>query len=134
MVVPVNLGKNSYDVVIERGGLSRAEKEFDLERKVLIVTDSGVPFDYAGLVSKKCAFSVVAVINSGEENKTLETMQTLFSAMVKNGFTRKDAVVADLWETLQDLWRRLICAGLIFTIFRQRFFRAWILLSAEKLP
>jgi 3-dehydroquinate synthase len=94
MVVPVNLGKNSYDVVIERGGLSKAEKEFNLERKVLIVTDSGVPIDYAGLLSKKCAFPVVAVINSGEENKTLETMQTLFSAMVKNGFTRKDAVVA----------------------------------------
>ena len=40
MVIPVGLGKNSYDIVIERGALERASEIFDLDRKVMIVTDS----------------------------------------------------------------------------------------------
>ena len=46
MVIPVGLGKNSYDIVIERGALERASEIFDLDRKVMIVTASGVPEKY----------------------------------------------------------------------------------------
>ena len=47
MILKVNLGERSYDIVIERGALARAGEYLQLRRKVLIVTDSGVPRIYA---------------------------------------------------------------------------------------
>lgn len=94
MFVKVNLGEKSYDVAIEKGIFNRAEKELNLSRKVLIVSDDGVPSEYARKLSEKCKISVVYVMQSGENHKTLETMQELFQAMLDNDFNRKDCVVA----------------------------------------
>ena len=41
MVVHVNLGQHSYDVVIEKGILKKVDEELNLNRKVLVVTDCG---------------------------------------------------------------------------------------------
>ena len=47
MTIRMELGPDSYDIVVERGCLERAGKELDLDRKVLVVTDEGVPAEYA---------------------------------------------------------------------------------------
>ena len=47
----VNLGINSYDIIIERGILQNADKYLNLHRKVLVVTDSGVPKQYADTIA-----------------------------------------------------------------------------------
>ena len=41
MIITVNLGEKTYDVVIEKGVFARAEKELNLNRRVLIVSDDG---------------------------------------------------------------------------------------------
>lgn len=94
MVNTVHLGEKTYDVVIEKGVFKRAEKELNLNRKVLIVSDEGVPPEYAKAISEKCKEPVIAVIKSGENHKNLETMQDLFQLMIQNNFTRKDCVLA----------------------------------------
>ncbi len=94
MIIPVKLGERSYDVVIEKGIFNSAEKELKLKRKVLIVTDDGVPFEYAKRISRKCEKSWISVIKSGENHKNLRTMEKLFALMLEKGFTRKDCVVA----------------------------------------
>lgn len=94
MSVRVNLGEKSYDVVIEKGVFKKAENLLNLERKVLIVSDDGVPPSYARELSAKCKVPVVYVIQSGENHKNLETMQSLFQVMLDNNFNRKDCVVA----------------------------------------
>ena len=43
MILSVNAG-GGYDVVIERGCLSRAGERLDLGRRVLLVTDDGVQY------------------------------------------------------------------------------------------
>ena len=43
MILPLNLGENSYDIVVERGSLEKIGSYLNLDRKVLILTDSGVP-------------------------------------------------------------------------------------------
>ena len=46
MILPVNLGQDSYDITLERGALKYAVEAFGLKnegRKVMIVTDDGVP-------------------------------------------------------------------------------------------
>lgn len=50
MILPVNLGQDSYDITLERGALKCAVEAFGLKnegRKVMIVTDDGVPPQYA---------------------------------------------------------------------------------------
>lgn len=93
-VVHVNLGENSYDVIVERGVFARAEKELKLDRKVLIVSDSGVPAEYAKALAEKCKTPVIYVFLSGEDHKCLATMEKIYEVMLENNFTRKDCVVA----------------------------------------
>ena len=93
-VVKVNLNENSYDVVIEKGIFDSASRELNLCRKVLIVSDSGVPFEYVQKLNSQCKDAVIAVFKKGEVHKSLKTMQRLFSLMLKNNFTRKDCIVA----------------------------------------
>lgn len=94
MIIPVNLGEKSYSVIIEKGIFNRADEELNLNRRVLIVTDDGVPPEYAEKLATKCKNPVIAVIKSGEDHKNLSTMETLFQKMLDEKFTRKDCVVA----------------------------------------
>lgn len=94
MILPVDLGKNSYDITLERGALDRAEEIFDLDRKVLIVTDSGVPEEYSQKLAKACKESYILTIPQGEESKNLDTFQKVCKALLEHSFTRKDCAVA----------------------------------------
>ena len=47
----VNLGSNSYPIVIGNGLLTKADQYFNLDRRVLIVTDEGVPTIYASKIA-----------------------------------------------------------------------------------
>ncbi|MBQ9993865.1 MAG: 3-dehydroquinate synthase, partial [Clostridia bacterium] len=62
MTVRVNLQKNSYDVVVQRGILSDAASLLDLSRRVLIVTDDGVPDIYAKTVARSCLCPKIVTI------------------------------------------------------------------------
>ena len=47
MIIPVKTQNGSYNIYLERGALAKAGTYFELNRKVLVVTDSGVPAEYA---------------------------------------------------------------------------------------
>ena len=42
----VNLKEKSYDIIIEHGVLNRIGNFADLNRKVMIISDTGVPMEY----------------------------------------------------------------------------------------
>ncbi len=92
--IHMNLGENSYDILVERGILSQAGKHLNLNRRVLVVTDSGVPENYAETLASQCKNPVICTVESGEGSKSLETFEKLLHAMLENGFSRKDCVVA----------------------------------------
>lgn len=94
MEITVELGKNSYNITIKRGSLAKADAYMKLDRKVLIVTDSGVPAEYAKTVAACCAAPVIVTIPQGESSKTLQNFEMLCRRMLQNGFTRTDCVVA----------------------------------------
>lgn len=94
MIINMNLGKNSYDIVVERGSLNRVGELLRLDRKVLVVTDSGVPAEYAKTVASKCAEPVVVTIPQGEESKCFDIYRELLKELLENSFTRSDCVVA----------------------------------------
>ena len=94
MIIPMQLGENSYDILVERGILSRAGTQLRLDRRVLVVTDSLVPPTYAETLAKQCREPVICTVESGEASKSLRGLETLLKAMLDHGFSRKDCVVA----------------------------------------
>ena len=94
MTLSVNLGANSYDIILEHGALSKANEYLNLNRKILIVTDDGVPAIYADTVAKQCKSPVKITVAQGENSKSFAMLELLCKAMLENGFTRTDAVVA----------------------------------------
>ena len=90
----VNLDKNSYDIIIERGALAHIGDYLNLQRKVLVVTDSGVPAQYARAVADACENAVVVTVPQGEGSKSTRQWEALLSTMLEKEFTRSDAVVA----------------------------------------
>ncbi len=94
MIIKLDLGRNSYDIVVERGALGRADALLSLNRRVLIVTDDGVPSEYAKKIASFCEYPVIKTVKQGEKSKSIEVWQSLLSLMLKHGFTRTDCVAA----------------------------------------
>ena len=94
MEIRVALGAHSYDIILQRGCLSQAGKLLQLERRVLLVTDDGVPQAYADTVAKQCLAPEIVTIPQGEASKSLASFERLLTHMLQSGFTRKDCVVA----------------------------------------
>ena len=94
MKLHMELGARGYDIAVERGCLARAGGLLRLDRRVLIVTDEGVPAQYAAAVASACAKPLVVTIPQGEDSKSLATLETLLTAMLDAGFTRGDCVCA----------------------------------------
>ena len=94
MIIPVKTSTGQYNIYLERGALKRAGEYLNLNRRVFIVTDSGVPSEYAKTVSGQSKTPVIVTVKEGEPSKCFDTYKYLLSQMVENGFTRSDCVVA----------------------------------------
>ena len=94
MTIHVPISQNGYDILLERGCFARAAEYLDLGRRVLIVTDDGVPAAYAETLAAQCKSPTVVCVTQGEDSKSFSTLEYILSAMLENGFTRKDCVAA----------------------------------------
>ena len=94
MILKMELGERSYDILIERGCLQQAGQLLHLNRKVCIVTDEGVPRQYVEKLAAQCESPVIVTVDAGEETKTMETVTKLCRVMLERGFSRKDCVAA----------------------------------------
>ena len=103
MILPLTLPQNSYDIVIERGCLQQAGQLLNLNRKVLIVTDTGVPEEYAQTVASACKEPVITTLPMGESTKSFPYFEQLCRTLLANGFTRTDCVVAVGGGVMGDL-------------------------------
>lgn len=94
MKLTVDLVNTNYDIDVDRGSLKYAGKLLSLDRRVFIVTDSGVPRIYAETVAAQCRQPYIVVLDQGEGSKSLDIFGSLLSKMLAYGFTRNDCVVA----------------------------------------
>ena len=90
----VKTSSGNYDIIIERGAIDKVEEYLNLDRKVLIVTDSGVPKEYSSSVASKCRSPHTVTLAQGEASKSISNFELLLSKLVEYGFTRTDCVVA----------------------------------------
>lgn len=94
MTIHMYLAQNSYDILLERGLLSKAAQHLNLNRRVLVVTDTGVPETYAKTLAAQCKKGVIYTVKMGEASKSLDTFGQLLQTMLDHDFSRKDCVVA----------------------------------------
>lgn len=94
MIINVDLSDRGYGIVVERDALTSVGELLDLDRRALIVTDSGVPKKYAETVAATCKAPVIVTVDQGEKSKSFATLEMLCKTMLDNGFTRHDCVVA----------------------------------------
>ena len=94
MIIPVKTLNGGYDIVLKRGSLNELSLHLKLDRKVLIVTDSGVPKEYSQTVAKQCKTPFIVTIKEGEASKNFDNYKMLLQKLVEYDFARSDAVIA----------------------------------------
>ena len=94
MVISVSLGAQSYPIILDAGVLTHAGEHLSLDRRVLVVTDSGVPEEYAETVAGACRQARICTIPAGESSKNMDNYQKLLREMLALGMDRGDCVVA----------------------------------------
>lgn len=92
--ISVTTSQGSYEILLQRGGIHGVGTYWPLNRKVLIVTDSGVPESYAMTVASQCEEAVVFVLEQGEGSKNIDTYTGILKSLTENTFTRSDCIVA----------------------------------------
>ena len=79
MKIHLDLNENSYDIIVDRGILKNAGEHLNLDRRVLVVTDSGVPEIYAQTLAEQCKNAIVCTVETGEASKSMESFENLLS-------------------------------------------------------
>ena len=90
----LDLGERGYDIKIGRGLIDRSNEYFNLNRKAFIVTDSGVPEEYAKRIANCAKEAKIITVPQGEGSKSPETFAHICEEMVGFGMTRTDCAVA----------------------------------------
>lgn len=99
----MNLGERSYDIIVGGGILEDADKLLDLERKVFILTDAGVPREYSEKILEKSREAVIFTAKEGESSKSLSTLTKVLEVMLEFEMSRGDCVVAVGGGVIGDL-------------------------------
>ena len=95
MKLTMKLNRSGYDIILKRGCLRNLHQFTNVQnRKVFVLTDSGVPAQYAQTVADQCPDSTVYTVPQGEGSKSLKVYGQVLQAMLEFGMTRKDLLVA----------------------------------------
>lgn len=94
MKIHVDLKENGYDIIMEHGILGKVKDYVDLNRKVMVITDEGVPLEYATNVVAQCAEGYLHVVPQGEDSKSLSVFKEICEDLLEQQFSRKDCIIA----------------------------------------
>ncbi len=97
--VQVDLGKNSYDIIVESGVLAKAGEYIHCAGgKIFVVSDTNVAPLYANTLIKSLTNvgyeCELYLVKAGEPSKNINSILPMYEAMLSFGLTRKDLVVA----------------------------------------
>ena len=90
----LNLPSGGYTITVGRGILDQSDKYFNLKRRVFILTDDGVPEDYADAIAEASLKPIIYTVEAGEGSKSLTVLEGVLEAMMHAGITRTDCLVA----------------------------------------
>ncbi len=94
MILHLDLKERGYDIIIERGSIKKAADYLGIKGRAMIVTDSGVPEEYARCVSDSLGGAKILTIPEGESTKSLKYFGYILENALNAGLTRSDALIA----------------------------------------
>ena len=95
MKLTMQLKSRSYDIILKAGCLANLHQFTNVQnRKVFVLTDSGVPAQYARTVADQCPDSTIYTVPRGEGSKCLKVYGQVLQAMLDFGMGRRDLLVA----------------------------------------
>ncbi len=101
MKLHVNISHHPYDIIIEKGALSKVGQwvsELWQPQKIVLITDNHVSSLYAEKVKHSLADAGFGVVvwdfPEGEASKSLTTVNKAYEFLIQQGMTRSDGIVA----------------------------------------
>lgn len=94
MKLEIQSKDHPYPIFIEEKIIHRAKDFLDFSRKILILTDKGIPKDYIRLVEKQIDQVFVFTLEEGEKSKSLSSFEKIHSFLLEKDFHRQDAILA----------------------------------------
>ena len=90
----MNLGERSYDIILKNGALENLYQFARLDRRVAVVTDTGVPAAYAQRVADQCKDARIITVPQGEGSKSFKVLESVLRQMLDFHMGRGDLVIA----------------------------------------
>lgn len=94
MKLSVNTKLSTYDIIIQKGILNNLKDYLDIQGKVMIIGDNGVPSIYLDTVKKQFNNAYTFVIEQGEKSKNFENYLKIQEKLLENNFSRYDYLIA----------------------------------------
>ena len=94
MKLSVNTKLSTYDIIIQKGILNNLKDYLDIQGKVMIISDNGVPSIYLDTVKKQFNNAYTFVIKQGEKSKNFENYLKIQEKLLENNFSRYDYLIA----------------------------------------
>lgn len=94
MKLTINIKNLEYPVYLEKGILSHISKYINLQRKVIIITDTNIPNDYISILRLQCKESYIYPIQAGEHSKCLSVFEDICKFLLKHHVSRNDCIIA----------------------------------------
>ena len=95
MKLTMQLKSRSYDIILKGGCLANLHQFTNVQnRKVFVLTDSGVPRQYAETIAAQCPHSTIYTIPQGEGSKCLKVFGQVLQTMLDFDMDRMDLLVA----------------------------------------
>lgn len=94
MELSINLTEQKSRIIIERDAMLHLADYIDVNCKVMIITDDGVPERYQKQVLAQCPQGYLHVCGHGEGAKSFPVYQQICEKLLQLNFSRKDRILA----------------------------------------
>lgn len=94
MELAINLAEHTSRIYIEREARLHLKDYLNLNCKVMIITDKGVPEQYHREILEQCENGYLYVAEQGEGTKSLAVYERIMERLLELDFSRKDLIIA----------------------------------------
>ena len=82
------------NIILKKGALENLYQFARLDRRVAVVTDAGVPAEYAQRVADQCRDAKIITVPQGEASKSMKILESVLRQMLEFNMGRGDLVIA----------------------------------------